>query len=469
MNLFRYIFLTMCVMFFASCASVFWQPMQHKEARIGEATPGGSVLDSLPEPKEPLIVAVYQFRDQTGQYKPAEGGSSFSTAVTQGAATVLVKVLEDSKWFQPIERENIGNLLNERKIVRSTRQQYGLNDELPALLYAGVMLEGGIISYDANVITGGAGLRYFGSGASSQYRQDRVTVYLRAISTSNGKILKTVYASKTILSQAMDGGLFRYVAFRRLLEAETGFTYNEPSEVAITEAIEKAVYSLIVEGIEANLWELKDGGKKKTLLDTYKTENTENDKTDVLGRMVEPRRRSVQLGIGMHNLWYKGDFARGRLTPGISAALHYNFRPRASLGAKVYTGSFRTAGNYQSGVTGADLLFSYRYTPWYKATPYLQAGLGALRTDQSGSMQPLAVGGLGIEYLAKPWLGLHLFSDCHYGFTDKWDGVNRGVSPDFAYSVQAGLHFYFGRAIKSDPVSKSVSGKPTKKGPLQDF
>jgi curli production assembly/transport component CsgG len=49
-------------------------------------------------------------------------------------------------------------------------------------------------------ITGGFGARYFGTGAI-KYRQDRVTIYLRMVSTSNGKILKSVYISKTILSQ----------------------------------------------------------------------------------------------------------------------------------------------------------------------------------------------------------------------------------------------------------------------------
>jgi curli production assembly/transport component CsgG len=445
----RYSLALLAFTFLTACSSVFWEPMQHKSARVGEKPTGGSLFDSLPEPKEQIITAVYQFRDQTGQYKPAEGGSSFSTAVTQGGATVLLKVLEDSKWFQPIERENIGNLLNERKIVRSTRQQYGLNEELPALLYAGVMLEGGIISYDANVITGGAGLRYFGTGASSQYRQDRVTVYLRAISTSNGKILKTVYASKTLLSQAMDGGVFRYVSFRRLLEAETGFSYNEPSEMAITEAIEKAVYSLIVEGIEENLWELKEPGDKKKLLDTYKVEQEINEKTDIIGHIEEPRRRQVGIGIGYNPVLYKGDYARGQYRSGLAGSLNYQFSPRRSLGLRAYTGSFRTAGNYRTPISGADLMFAYRYQPWYRYTPYLQIGMGILKTDTRAQPHPLVTGAVGFEYLLKPWLGLHFKADVHYGLSDNWDDVQRGTSRDFYYGLETGLHFYFGKNIKS--------------------
>src|SRR5690606_17177562 len=115
---------------------------------------------------------------QTGQYKPSENGSNFSTAVTQGATSILIKALEDSKWFIPIERENLSNLLQERNIIRSTRQEYLKDNEkgeqLSPLLFAGVLLEGGIISYDSNIITGGFGARYFGAGGSTRYRQDRV-------------------------------------------------------------------------------------------------------------------------------------------------------------------------------------------------------------------------------------------------------------------------------------------------------
>ena len=93
--------------------------------------------------------------------------------------------------------------------------------------------------YDTNIITGGVGARYFGIGASAKYRQDRITVYLRAVSTKNGEILKTIYVSKTILSQAVDASFFRFVKFQRLLEAETGFTQNEPVQLAVKDRLKR--------------------------------------------------------------------------------------------------------------------------------------------------------------------------------------------------------------------------------------
>lgn len=217
------------VLLLTGCGAYFNQPIAPQDARMAEVTNQTRKLKDLPKPLSPIVVGVYNFKDQTGQYKNIENGSTFSTAVTQGATTILIKALEDSKWFRPIERENLNNLLNERNIIRTTRDEYRKSADDPVqrlnpLLFAGILLEGGVISYDTNLMTGGVGARYFGTGGSSQYRQDRITVYLRAISTSTGEVLKTVNVSKTILSQSVDVGIFKYVNFQRLLEVETGFT-----------------------------------------------------------------------------------------------------------------------------------------------------------------------------------------------------------------------------------------------------
>ena len=102
------------------CGAYYNQPTGIEKATIGEITPATNLLRSLPKPKEPVVVGIYKFRDQTGQYKASEVGSTFSTAVTQGATSILSKALEDSKWFGPIEREKIGILWHESNLIRST-------------------------------------------------------------------------------------------------------------------------------------------------------------------------------------------------------------------------------------------------------------------------------------------------------------------------------------------------------------
>jgi curli production assembly/transport component CsgG len=221
-------------------------------------------LITLPAPEQKIVVAVYKYRDQTGQYKPHPSAASFSTAVTQGATSMLIKALQDSGWFVVIERESLPNLLTERKIVRQTREgflkedQKNSMDPLPPLMYAAILLEGGIISYDTNLITGGFGVKYFGVGGSTQIRSDQLSIYLRAISVKNGLVLKSVSTSKTVLSREVDFGIFKFVRFKELLEAEAGLSTNEPTQMCVLEATEKAVYDLIIEGILSGLWRLKN-------------------------------------------------------------------------------------------------------------------------------------------------------------------------------------------------------------------
>ena len=54
-------------------------------------------IDTLPAPAGPKVaVAVYSFKDMTGQRKPSQTLSLFSTAVTQGAEAYLIKSLSEA-------------------------------------------------------------------------------------------------------------------------------------------------------------------------------------------------------------------------------------------------------------------------------------------------------------------------------------------------------------------------------------
>ncbi len=239
-----------------------------------------NLLQQLPAPQRQVAIAVYGFTDQTGQFKPSDVGQTLSRAVTQGASSMLVKALQDAgnrSWFTVVERERLDNLLRERQIIGEMRKRYLGEQEvdpsaLPALLFAGVLLEGGIVGYDTNTVTGGAGAAFLGIGARTEYRQDTVTVYLRAVSVRTGEVLANVTASKTIASQALGASAFKFVAFRELLEAEAGITSNEPDQVALQQAIEKAVYGLVLEGVELDLWRFDDMSAAQSLLTAYRAE-----------------------------------------------------------------------------------------------------------------------------------------------------------------------------------------------------
>lgn len=265
------------VLLLTGCSSTS-RPLTGKDlisegATVTPATESYHKLKKIPRPLNRIPAAIYQFRDQTGQYKDKENTSSFSTAVTQGATPILMQAMQDSGWFIPVEREDLQNLLTERKIIRSMDQANGSKASMPALLPARILLEGGITGYDSNIRTGGKGAEYFGISAGKQYREDHVTVHLRAVDIKTGEVLVSVTTSKRILSLEYRTGLFRYIKYKRLLGLEAGYTTNEPSHICVTDAIEKAVHDLILEGAQKKLWKFKDASSMDSpIMKAYQTE-----------------------------------------------------------------------------------------------------------------------------------------------------------------------------------------------------
>lgn len=232
-------------------------------------------LTHLPEPQGRLFVSVYNISDETGQFKPYPA-SNFSTSVPQSATAMLVSALKDSNWFIPLERQGLQNLLNERKIIRAAQENgtVAVNNrtQLPSLVAANILIEGSIIGYESNVKSGGAGARYFGIGASTQYQLDQIAVNLRVVNVSTGEVLSSVNTSKTILSYEFQAGVFRYIDYQRLLEGEVGYTVNEPVMLCLMSAIETGVIYLVNDGISRNLWQLKNASDiNSPVLEKYKS------------------------------------------------------------------------------------------------------------------------------------------------------------------------------------------------------
>ena len=248
--------------FLSSCAST-------PDFDIRTQTVAYKDLTEINSPKgEPIILAVYDFADLTGQKKPSDTVASMSTAVTQGSYQLLIKALQDAgegKWFRVVERASLPSLLQERKLIRSTRQQ--VNGEgaepLPPLLFAGAYITGGIVGYDSNTKTGGVGARILGIQTHKQWRQDVITIILRLINVQTGEVVITTTVEKTIISAETGGDIFKYYdADTMLVEIEAGVTRNEPVTYAVRKAIEAAVVQIVKKGEEKELWEFKKEKEK---------------------------------------------------------------------------------------------------------------------------------------------------------------------------------------------------------------
>ncbi len=225
-------------------------------------------LKNVPIPQVSPVVAVYpmSFTDQTGQRKSNSEFALFSTAITQQPNALLIRALKhagDGKFFRVVERVGLDNLTKERQLIRSAREQTANEEEkkkaLRPLLFAGILIEGAVISYEANLESGGIGARYLGIGNSIQYREDNITVSLRMVSVATGEVLLEVLSQKTIFSYGKSEDVFRFIeANTELVEVELGNARNESSTIALMKAIEGGVLEIVETGYEKGFWVLQN-------------------------------------------------------------------------------------------------------------------------------------------------------------------------------------------------------------------
>lgn len=267
--------ITLAVAMLTGCAAV--RPMIDAEVvdppKVSETI--NEDFKNIPAPEgPPITVAVYSFKDQTGQRKPSNTLSTFSTAVTQGAEAYLINTLQEAgnrQWFTVVERVGLDNLLKERQMIRQTREIYDGDKAkmLPPMALAGVILEGGIIDYNSNTLTGGTGARWLGIGPYTQYTQDLVVISLRLVSVQTGEILTTVTVEKNLLSTSEGVTALRFFnQATKAFEFDAGQTFNEPGNYALRSAIETAVKELILKGERQGLWKFKEKSNELVQKDT---------------------------------------------------------------------------------------------------------------------------------------------------------------------------------------------------------
>lgn len=255
----------------ASCTILVTDPIENNIApiqRIEQAEIRSLVNDELlnvdPAARTPVI-AVYResFTDQTGARRSNSQFATFSTAITQAPHAYLIRALKHAGknkdgFFEVVERVGLDHVTKERQLIRSTRESFDERQKLPPLVFAGLIMEGGVIGYESNTTSGGAGARYLGIGTSKAYRRDTVQVSLRTVSVTTGKVLMEVLVSKTILSASLDNDVFRFVAdSTELVEVEGGVVRNESVNIALQAAIETAVLQTIKEGVEYKYWTVR--------------------------------------------------------------------------------------------------------------------------------------------------------------------------------------------------------------------
>ena len=167
-------------------------------------------------------------------------------------------MLKHSGFFETVERVALEAVSKERQLIRSTRDTFDEDQKLMPLMFADQVISGGVLSYQANISSGGQGARFLGLGGDKSYREDIITVSLRLVSVSTGRVLIETMTTKKVLSASLNNDVFRFISDNtELVELEGGAVKNEPMSVALQLCLETAVKSIIEQGIEKEYWRYK--------------------------------------------------------------------------------------------------------------------------------------------------------------------------------------------------------------------
>jgi curli production assembly/transport component CsgG len=126
-----------------------------------------------------------------------------------------------------------------------------------------------------------------GIGAQTEYRIDTVTVVMRIVSVSTGKVLLSVATEKVIASSRSGADVFKFLDMgTKAVEAESGYSVNEPVNYAVRAAIEAGVIEIINQGQKEGLWKFKDDviddddSQCETIDTCYTQEDLDNQNID---------------------------------------------------------------------------------------------------------------------------------------------------------------------------------------------
>ncbi len=233
------------------------------------------LLRMLPSPVKPMNVAII-LEDMSGQYRRQENVASFSTAVSQAVTEMGIKAaLKSPQWFTVLERKGINYLSMERKILKSANPNM-----TPPLKPADFIVLGGVSQFEHDIVTGGVGFRLLGIGASHRYGIDSVVVDLRVIDPVDGRVVQAVSCAKRIFSYEIRANVYKFIDEDSLLEGEVGGNDNEPAQLCVREALEKAMFMLCAEMGLTKTWPFKrfDQAVTHPVIIAYQLEKQRNYK-----------------------------------------------------------------------------------------------------------------------------------------------------------------------------------------------
>ena len=227
----------------------------------------------------------------------------------------------------------------------------------------------------------------------------------------------------------------------------------EPVDIAITEAIEKAVHSLVIEGILEKMWALDNPMDiSSEQIQDYISEKEQNLNEDIMGIPFEQDLRgrfyTTLIGSGQ---FYLGDYSSEELRPGLALnlglGLSRSFFLEANFGAQsVQINNFPESFEYNG-----DLRVKFLANHRGRFSPLISAGGGAYYNFGSNvglsekKAIPYFTFGLGLEYLFTERFALMGKGFINQMWSDFYDGTKAGFYNDNIWGFELGFKFYLGQ------------------------
>jgi hypothetical protein len=111
---------------------------------------------------------------------------------------------------------------------------------------------------------------------------------------------------------------------------------------------------------------------------------------------------------------------------------------------------------FKEGFMSFDLNLEWYIFPHKTFTPFIFAGGGYHASNYFESTETKIQVGVGFEYLLTERIGVELFGDYNYMFTDEVDGLVFGESDDAYWRIAIGLNIYFGNYLESNKLTSKI-------------
>lgn len=152
---------------------------------------------------------------------------------------------------------NLENYANKRRAAIAAEKPFS-SFEGPAsvrnLATAEYIVSGAIVAYDADIQSGGSGLRIANIGQKIESRVDTITVNLRVVDVNSSIVLANSTVTQRVESRSVQGGALGYITSNKILEVESGAAINEPKTFALDAAFQAALLNLVTQMQARGIW-----------------------------------------------------------------------------------------------------------------------------------------------------------------------------------------------------------------------